>query len=50
MGLLPRLDGSIVDGIDTTLPLFRTLVSSTDVRNGVYHVPFYDLLSSRDAL
>ena len=28
----------IVDGIDTTLPLFRTLVRNADVQNGVYDI------------
>ncbi|ARN80389.1 acetyl-CoA carboxylase biotin carboxylase subunit [Methylocystis bryophila] len=38
MRLRRSLDEFIVDGIDTTLPLFRTLVRNTDVQNGVYDI------------
>jgi len=36
MRLRRSLDEFIVDGIDTTIPLFRTLVRNTDVQNGDY--------------
>ena len=38
MRLRRTLDEFIVDGIDTTLPLFRTLVRNTDVQNGAYDI------------
>jgi len=38
MRLRRSLDEFIVDGIDTTLPLFRTLVRNADVQNGVYDI------------
>ena len=38
MRLRRSLDEFIVDGIDTTLPLFRTLVRNGDVQNGVYDI------------
>jgi acetyl-CoA carboxylase biotin carboxylase subunit len=28
----------VVDGIETTLPLFRALVRETDIINGDYHI------------
>jgi acetyl-CoA carboxylase biotin carboxylase subunit len=38
MRLRRSLDEFIVDGIDTTLPLFRTLVRNGDVQNGLYDI------------
>ncbi|MGI4764576.1 MAG: acetyl-CoA carboxylase biotin carboxylase subunit [Janthinobacterium lividum] len=38
MRLRRSLDEFIVDGIDTTLPLFRRLVRNTDVQNGAYDI------------
>ena len=38
MRLRRALDEFIVDGIDTTLPLFRTLVRNPDVQNGQYDI------------
>ena len=38
MRLRRALDEFIVDGIDTTLPLFRTLVRNADVQNGAYDI------------
>src|SRR5579863_9428289 len=32
------LDEFIVDGIDTTIPLFRTLVRNVDIQNGAYDI------------
>jgi len=32
------LDEFIVDGIDTTIPLFRTLIRNPDIQNGVYDI------------
>ncbi|OAI30882.1 acetyl-CoA carboxylase biotin carboxylase subunit [Methylosinus sp. R-45379] len=38
MRLRRSLDEFIIDGVDTTLPLFRTLVRNADVQNGVYDI------------
>jgi acetyl-CoA carboxylase biotin carboxylase subunit len=38
MRLRRALDEFIIDGIDTTLPLFRTLVRNTEVQNGQYDI------------
>ncbi len=38
MRLRRALDEFIVDGIDTTLPLFRTLVRNSDIQDGAYDI------------
>jgi acetyl-CoA carboxylase, biotin carboxylase subunit len=38
MRLRRSLDEFIVDGVDTTLPLFRTLVRNADIQNGIYDI------------
>ena len=38
MRLRRALDEFIIDGIDTTLPLFRTLVRNPDMQNGLYDI------------
>src|SRR5215204_3975410 len=38
MRLRRAIDEFVVDGIDTTLPLFRTLVRNPDMQNGVYNI------------
>ncbi|MGL4438235.1 MAG: acetyl-CoA carboxylase biotin carboxylase subunit [Bosea sp. (in: a-proteobacteria)] len=38
MRLRRSLDEFVVDGIDTTLPLFRTLVRNQDIQNGQYDI------------
>jgi acetyl-CoA carboxylase biotin carboxylase subunit len=38
MRLRRAIDEFVVDGIDTTLPLFRTLVRNPDMQNGVYDI------------
>ncbi|MCJ2050466.1 acetyl-CoA carboxylase biotin carboxylase subunit [Methylobacterium sp. J-070] len=38
MRLRRALDEFVIDGIDTTLPLFRTLVRNADVQNGLYDI------------
>jgi acetyl-CoA carboxylase biotin carboxylase subunit len=38
MRLRRALDEFIIDGIDTTLPLFRTLVRNADIQNGDYDI------------
>ncbi len=32
------LDEFVIDGIETTLPLFRTLVRNADIQNGIYDI------------
>ena len=36
--LLRALDEFVVDGIETTLPLFRKLVRTQDIIDGNYHI------------
>ena len=38
MRLRRALDEFVVDGIETTLPLFRALVRNPDIQNGVYDI------------
>jgi len=38
MRLKRALDEIVVDGIETTLPLFRALIRETDIINGDYHI------------
>jgi acetyl-CoA carboxylase, biotin carboxylase subunit len=38
MRLRRALDEFVVDGVDTTLPLFRTLVRTPDIQNGLYDI------------
>ncbi len=38
MRLRRSLDEFIIDGIDTTIPLFQTLVRNADVQNGLYDI------------
>ncbi len=38
MRLRRSLDEFIVDGIDTTIPLFQTLVRNADIQNGLYDI------------
>ncbi|WP_375463552.1 acetyl-CoA carboxylase biotin carboxylase subunit [uncultured Methylobacterium sp.] len=38
MRLRRALDEFVIDGLDTTLPLFRTLVRNADVQNGLYDI------------
>jgi acetyl-CoA carboxylase biotin carboxylase subunit len=38
MRLRRAIDEFVVDGIDTTLPLFRTLVRNPDMQNGLYDI------------
>ena len=42
MRLRRALDEFIVDGIDTTLPLFRALVRNPDVQNGQYDIQWLE--------
>ena len=38
MRLRRALDEFVVDGVETTLPLFRTLVRNADIQNGTYDI------------
>jgi acetyl-CoA carboxylase biotin carboxylase subunit len=38
MRLKRALDEFVIDGIDTTLPLFRALVREQDIVDGDYHI------------
>jgi acetyl-CoA carboxylase, biotin carboxylase subunit len=38
MRLRRALDEMVVDGIETTLPLFRALVREPDIIDGDYHI------------
>jgi acetyl-CoA carboxylase biotin carboxylase subunit len=38
MRLRRALDEFIVEGVETTLPLFRALVRNSDVQNGQYDI------------
>ena len=50
MRLRRALDEFIIDGIDTTLPLFRRLVRNTDVLNGDYDIHWLErFLAEPDA-
>ena len=52
MRLRWALDEFIVDGIDTTIPAFQTLVLNSDIQNGLYDIHWLEkflALSGRDA-
>jgi acetyl-CoA carboxylase biotin carboxylase subunit len=38
MRLKRALDEFVVDGVETTLPLFRALVRDKDIVDGTYHI------------
>ena len=44
MRLRRSLDEFIVEGVETTLPLFRTLVRNTDIQNGAYDIHWLERL------
>jgi acetyl-CoA carboxylase biotin carboxylase subunit len=50
MRLKRALDEFVIDGIDTTLPLFRTLVREKDVIDGTYHVHWLEAFLARGGL
>ena len=50
MRLRRALDEFVVDGIDTTLPLFRTLVRNADVQNGLYDIHWLESFLAREEL
>jgi len=49
MRLRRALDEFIVDGVETTLPLFRTLVRNTDIQNGEYDIHWLEEFLKHEA-
>lgn len=47
MRLRRALDEFVVDGVDTTLPLFRALVRDKDILDGAYHIHWLEQFLSR---
>jgi acetyl-CoA carboxylase, biotin carboxylase subunit len=47
MRLRRALDEFVVDGIETTLPLFRALVRDQDVVDGDYHIHWLEQFLER---
>ena len=50
MRLRRSLDEFIVDGVETTLPLFRTLVRNTDIQNGEYDIHWLEEFLKTEAV
>jgi acetyl-CoA carboxylase biotin carboxylase subunit len=50
MRLRRALDEFVVDGIDTTLPLFRALVREEDIINGEYHIHWLEQFLARGGM
>jgi acetyl-CoA carboxylase, biotin carboxylase subunit len=50
MRLKRALDEFVVDGIETTLPLFRALAGESDVIDGDYHIHWLEEFLARGAL
>jgi acetyl-CoA carboxylase, biotin carboxylase subunit len=50
MRLRRALDEFVVDGIETTLPLFRALAQEKDIIDGDYHIHWLEEFLARDAL
>ena len=50
MRLKRALDEFVVDGIDTTLPLFRALVRDKDIIDGDYHIHWLEQYLARGDL
>jgi acetyl-CoA carboxylase biotin carboxylase subunit len=50
MRLRRALDEFVVDGIETTLPLFRALVREEDVINGSYHIHWLEQFLARGGM
>jgi acetyl-CoA carboxylase biotin carboxylase subunit len=48
MRLRRALDEFIVDGVETTLPLFRALVRNVDVQNGQYDIHWLESFLESD--
>ena len=50
MRLRRALDEFVIDGVDTTLPLFRALVRDTDMVDGNYHIAWLENFLARGDL
>jgi acetyl-CoA carboxylase biotin carboxylase subunit len=50
MRLKRALDEFVVDGIETTLPLFRTLVREKDIIDGAYHIHWLEQFLARGGM
>ena len=50
MRLKRALDEVVVDGIETTLPLFRALVRETDIIDGNYHIHWLEQFLARGGM
>jgi acetyl-CoA carboxylase biotin carboxylase subunit len=50
MRLKRALDEFVVDGIETTLPLFRTLVREKDIIDGAYHIHWLEEFLARGGM
>ncbi len=50
MRLKRALDEFVVDGIETTLPLFRTLVREQDIIDGEYHIHWLEQFLARGGM
>jgi acetyl-CoA carboxylase biotin carboxylase subunit len=48
MRLRRCLDEFVVDGIDSTIPLFRDLVDNQDIANGMYDIHWLEKYLSSD--
>jgi acetyl-CoA carboxylase, biotin carboxylase subunit len=50
MRLRRALDEFVVDGVDTTLPLFRALVRDKDILDGAYHIHWLEQFLARSGV
>jgi acetyl-CoA carboxylase biotin carboxylase subunit len=50
MRLKRAIDEMVVDGIDTTLPLFRALLAETDIIDGNYHIHWLEQFLARGGM
>ena len=50
MRLRRSLDEFVVDGIETTLPLFRALVREQDIIDGDYHIHWLEQFLARGGM
>ena len=50
MRLKRALDEVVIDGIETTLPLFRALLTEPDIIDGNYHIHWLEQFLARDGL
>jgi acetyl-CoA carboxylase biotin carboxylase subunit len=50
MRLKRALDEFVIDGIETTLPLFRALVREKDIIDGDYHIRWLEEFLARGGM